>query len=261
LKRQSENGYKGAFVCGNHDHPSYNYEKKTLDEIHADLLKDFPNDLKSNFVFLENDYIYFYKEGICTETGDSDFPLGEYIEFPEGILIIGCTLWTDFEVYKSPGWSGNAAERGMNDYRQKAIKTLSEEEYKGKAKNRWNDGTRNMRWEDTIEWHKKSLERIDEIIRNVSKNNYVDRVIILSHHAPTPLSIHKDYMKSDINPAYCSNLGNFILDRPKIKLWCHGHIHQSFDYMVGNCRILCNPRGYMRYHENDEFNPDLIIEV
>ncbi len=24
----------------------------------------------------------------------------------------------------------------------------------------------------------------------------------------------------------------------------HGHVHDSFDYLVGACRVVANPRGY-----------------
>ena len=39
------------------------------------------------------------------------------------------------------------------------------------------------------------------------------------------------------------------MDHPQIKLWTHGHTHEDFDYMVGETRIVCNPRGYIRYEE------------
>jgi hypothetical protein len=36
----------------------------------------------------------------------------------------------------------------------------------------------------------------------------------------------------------------FILDNPKIKYWYHGHVHDHFDYTIGQCRIVCEPYGY-----------------
>ena len=47
-----------------------------------------------------------------------------------------------------------------------------------------------------------------------------------------------------MNGGYHSDLSEFILDRPGIKLWTHGHTHELFDYMIGSTRIVCNPRGY-----------------
>ena len=33
------------------------------------------------------------------------------------------------------------------------------------------------------------------------------------------------------------------------------------DYMIGDTRVICNPRGYEMYQENFEFNSDLEVEV
>jgi hypothetical protein len=50
-----------------------------------------------------------------------------------------------------------------------------------------------------------------------------------------------------MNGAYSSDLDQFILDRPQIKLWTHGHTHEPFDYMIGSTRVVCNPRGYINH--------------
>ncbi|CAN7686391.1 hypothetical protein LJR069_005585 [Variovorax paradoxus] len=47
-------------------------------------------------------------------------------------------------------------------------------------------------------------------------------------------------------------------------LWVHGHTHQSFDYRVHACQVVCNPRGYVNWSgriENQAFEPGLIIDV
>ncbi len=33
---------------------------------------------------------------------------------------------------------------------------------------------------------------------------------------------------------YSSDLNDFIMDHPQIKLWTHGHTHEDFDYMIGD---------------------------
>lgn len=43
------------------------------------------------------------------------------------------------------------------------------------------------------------------------------------------------------------------------RIWLHGHIHSSSDYVVGTTRILANPHGYG--FENRAFNAQLIVEV
>ena len=47
-------------------------------------------------------------------------------------------------------------------------------------------------------------------------------------------------------------------------LWVHGHTHDSFDYQVGNCRVVCNPRGYVAWTgkvENREFDAGFVVVV
>ena len=60
-----------------------------------------------------------------------------------------------------------------------------------------------------------------------------------------------------MNGAYSSDLSEFILANPQIKLWTHGHTHDVFDYMIGSTRVVCNPRGYHLYEERaDQFRAD-----
>jgi hypothetical protein len=67
-----------------------------------------------------------------------------------------------------------------------------------------------------------------------------------------------------MNGGYSSDLSEFIVDRPQIAVWVHGHTHHNFDYTVGSTRIVANPRGYVGYErgsqQDDPFYPQ-IIEV
>ena len=90
-----------------------------------------------------------------------------------------------------------------------------------------------------------------------------DKVVVISHHAPSPLSINPRY-KDDfhMNFGYHSNLTEFILDHPQIKTWVHGHMHDPVDYMIGTTRVVSNPRGYKGYEEQAEiFDPGFSFEV
>jgi hypothetical protein len=50
-----------------------------------------------------------------------------------------------------------------------------------------------------------------------------------------------------MNGGYSSDLDEFIENHPEIKLWTHGHTHHPFDYVIGETRIVCNPRGYINH--------------
>ena len=40
----------------------------------------------------------------------------------------------------------------------------------------------------------------------------------------------------------------------------HGHIHSQQDYMIGDTRVVCNPRGYPD-EPNANFIPNLTVNV
>ena len=102
--------------------------------------------------------------------------------------------------------------------------------------------------EDTVEYHKEMLEYIQIVTSMLGENT--QKYVVVGHHAPTHGSVHPRFKHFDLmNGAYYSDLSDFILDRPCIKLWVHGHMHDTFDYMVGSTRVVCNPRGYYGHEE------------
>lgn len=112
--------------------------------------------------------------------------------------------------------------------------------------------------EDAVENHKKFLSFISSVI----EGNPTGKFAIIGHHAPSKLSTHPRYKnQSIINGGYSSSLEEFIMDRPQIKLWTHGHTHEDFDYMLGSTRIVCNPRGYIKYEAKAEHFKLKFIEV
>lgn len=87
--------------------------------------------------------------------------------------------------------------------------------------------------------------------------------MVVGHHAPSHLSVDELYRGQSTNYAYYSDLSEFILDRPQIKLWVHGHTHNKFDYNIGDTRIVCNPRGYC-HNGNEQYtgwDQSMVVEV
>ena len=94
--------------------------------------------------------------------------------------------------------------------------------------------------------------------------------VVITHHAP---SYRSNIMlngerfipdsRPDIQDAYMNNLDDFILEhQSNLKLWIHGHLHNSADYMIGNTRVICNPRGRGSIEEkNPDFDPALTVEI
>ena len=112
--------------------------------------------------------------------------------------------------------------------------------------------------EDSVEDHKKMVE----YIRSVTEGKFDQKFVVVGHHAPSKLSTHPKYAREVImNGAYSSDLSEFILDHPQIKLWTHGHTHEEFDYMLGETRIVCNPRGYINYEKRADDFKLKVLEV
>jgi Icc-related predicted phosphoesterase len=106
---------------------------------------------------------------------------------------------------------------------------------------------RSSRWsaEDSVEDHKKMLDYI-----RIATEDKTKQYVVVTHHAPSSESIAEWYKHDTLmNGAFASDLTDFILDRPQIKLWTHGHMHNVSDYMVGDTRVVCNPRGYVKHEQ------------
>lgn len=86
--------------------------------------------------------------------------------------------------------------------------------------------------------------------------------IIVSHHGPSYQSVHPRYQGTFENCCFVSSLENEILGLEKPpKLWIHGHVHDQFDYMIGETRVVCHPRGYPREKPWYNTYEPLILEL
>jgi predicted phosphodiesterase len=205
------------YVAGNHEH------------YHGDF-KHTLNDIKKRFAYLTNVHV-LDKE--VFELNDTVF--------------VGGTLWTDMN--KEDPMTLHMISKMMNDFRcvdnsnrEVNFKTFDEE---GKPTFR----TRCARFspEDAVEEHKKMLDYIRIVYEGMPPWK---QMVVVGHHTPSHTSCHPRYKDDrEMNGGYHSDLSEFILDRPGIKLWTHGHTHELFDYMVGDCRVVCNPRGYIGHEE------------
>src|SRR5688572_7280254 len=134
-----------------------------------------------------------------------------------------------------------AAERGMNDHRHILCGA----------------GYRFMP-EDALKLHRRSVECLRG---SLADNNPADiPTVVVTHHAPSARSIHPKYVSAGpINHAFASDL-DYLVEGSGAAIWVHGHVHDPFSYMIGNTRVLCNPRGYPSEAGNG-FDPNLLVEV
>lgn len=165
----------------------------------------------------------------------------------DDIQIVGSTLWTDFDK-GSPIMMGDAV-RCMADY----MWIYSDDSGYSPIR---------LTPNEIYSQHKASVAYLKAAIhkyRNLGRS-----VVVVTHHAPTWQSVGDGFEGDGLNGAFVSDLSDLILDTKPV-VWCHGHTHSARDYMVGDTRVLCNPRGYHSsrsgYGEKTNWNPDLIFEV
>ena len=212
LRSCSDNFNHTIMIMGNHEHYHGDFAKS------APVIRDFIEQF-GNVHFLDKEII------------DID-----------NVTFIGGTLWTDMN--KEDPLTMQSMTDTMNDYRG-VVNSNREVMFRDEEGQQHNRAAR-FTPEDTVEDHKKMLD----FIRTTVDNQHDRKFVVCGHHAPSTVSTHPQYKDERImNGAYSSDLSEFIMDHPQIKLWIHGHTHESFDYMVGDTRIVCNPRGYIGYEQ------------
>lgn len=205
------------YIMGNHEHYQGDFAK--TDEI-----------IRGEFEFLPN--ISFLNK--------------QHVDI-DGVRFIGSTLWTN--VNKRDPLSMHVIKRSMNDFKiiDNSANPTSYRVTDESGSVRFNTRASTLTVEDTIVEHERCLEYIDQTIKETSTDM---SVIVVGHHLPSFLSVAEEFATQyEMNGAYASELSDFILDRPQIKFWVHGHTHNRFDYTIGSTRILCNPRGYIGYEK------------
>lgn len=75
--------------------------------------------------------------------------------------------------------------------------------------------------------------------------------VVVTHYLPHELSVSPRFKGSPTNIFFLNDM-SYLIDAVAPQVWVHGHTHDSCDYMVGNTRVVCNPRGYS-FEPNDGF--------
>jgi predicted phosphodiesterase len=165
-----------------------------------------------------------------------------------GVRFLGSTLWTDYLLSGRPQAEGMAAaEAFLLDHRR--ILTRSSPFSAAQA----------------LAEHRRSREWLARALAADSATP----TVVVTHHGPHPASIHERFAGSPINGAFVSELAELV---EQADLWLHGHVHDSFDYRVGRCRVVSNPRGYAQNRkdvatvdelrfENPAFAGDLVLAL
>lgn len=236
FQRCSERFEHVVYVAGNHEH----YD--------GDFPSTYPR-LKDRLGYLKNVHI-----------------LDKECFTHKGVTFIGGTLWTDMN--NEDPLTLFHIKRSMNDFQtvensaHKVYRTVplykkgDDGQYLKDEKGFYiQEGTKKKEEnatfspQDAVEEHRKCLGYFKNVLLNIrEQGSNGNKVVVCTHHTPSFQSMAPWYANDTLmNGGYHTNLEEFILDHPEIVLWTHGHVHDDFDYMVGDCRVVCNPRGYIKY--------------
>lgn len=236
-----------VYVMGNHEH--YNFDFKYT-----------ASKIKNELTHYENVYL-----------------LDREVKVIDDITFVGGTMWTDMN--KRDPLTLHHMSRMMNDFRcvtnsnRKVYRTVPLYEYDENGNLKKDEhgrmieiGTKKKEYdamfspEDAADEFDKFVQYLQVVTAFLGEDP--KKYVVCTHHSPSHKSCHPRYKEDAImNGGYHSNLEEFIMDRPNIKLWTHGHTHEDFDYMVGETRVVCNPRGYINYEKRADTWKLKVVEI
>lgn len=199
-----------------------------------------------NHEFYGNRYDALYDEIRSLCQGTSIYLLENKAVVLNGVRFLGATLWTDYQLSGDRFGAMTVLRDVMNDYHRIAI----------------GDRFRQLSPEDVVRVHMHSRSWLEKQLAE----SFEGKTVVVTHHAPSSRSLRGRRFKDDpvIGAAYASDLSFMMQTRQghgnACDLWIHGHTHDSCDYLDRGTRVISNPRGYVPYGANVEFNPNLIIE-
>lgn len=164
----------------------------------------------------------------------------------DGVRFLGSTLWTNFKLFDDNGQREASMAEGsrfMRDFSRIRVREGAETLFSPVRCAQ--EFARDSAW---------LAARLEE--------SFDGPTVVITHHAPSPGSIHPRFEGSLLNACFVSN-AEYLMDGSRVGLWVHGHVHDSFDYAVNGTRVVCNPRGYAKdgIAENAAFDPAFCVSV
>lgn len=141
----------------------------------------------------------------------------------ETLFVLGCTLWTDYELLGDAQAAMRIAARTMNDHVH------------------IDDGAGLFMPQNALAIHKKSISWLHETIRNLRRENAGAKILVVTHHAPGAAFLGDRV--GEIAPAYASELLQGFAEYPPAA-WIHGHTHYRHESEVNGIKVVSAPRGY-----------------
>lgn len=186
------------------------------------------------------------------EHGVTFLQCNEHVDQEHGVRFLGTTLWTNFALFG--GAQAQAcmleAARCMPDFKIIEI---------GKAPVAPDAmPSAILKPSDTV----KFFNQQKRWLAGKLAEPFAGKTVVVTHHLPSAVSVAPRYRNDPVSAAFASKTDKLVA---QADLWIHGHTHDSFDYAIGKCRVVCNPRGYPGKLEdsveNRAFRDNFVVEV
>lgn len=157
----------------------------------------------------------------------------------QGIDFFAGTMFTDWELDSDAWTAKQRAKDGIADF------SWIDKIGKDGIERRWNP-------EDHLQEHLAFRDGLSQWLAKPAEKR-----VVISHFVPHPEGSDPKFKGSSLNPYFLCDMTQYM---ESVNLWLYGHTHSSKDMMVGNCRLVCNPRGYGDENSNGWIK-DLIVEI
>ena len=160
----------------------------------------------------------------------------------DGVTFIGATLWTD-----------------MDNENKRAILEISERINDFKIVSR---GRAKFTPMDAVAKFRKSSTYIADAVCKLEGKP----VVVVTHHAPSPLGLNEKECGNLLDGAFASDLHDLMEQNPNITNWVFGHTHVRKTFQVGDTSCRANCRGYdtvswSNTNEANGFDADIWFEI
>jgi len=139
------------------------------------------------------------------------------------LVVLDCTLWTDYRLDGDADAAMQNAARAMSDHQ-----TIG-----------WNGGM--FQPEQALSLHRDHRAWLAAQMRRLAAETPRPEILVVTHHAPVRQAIGT--RAASFAPSYASDMLAEISDWAPLT-WIHGHTHLRHVTRIANATIASAPRGY-----------------
>lgn len=169
----------------------------------------------------------------------------------EGVRFVGSTLWTDFDALSAG--QAQAADITVGEQLKAREKAFRAANFYLQKNHSFRAGQPLL----AVDVREEGLKS-QAWLRQALAVPFEGPTVAVTHFAPSLLSADPRYGLVPGTAGFCNALDDLL---PLAGLWLHGHLHCAIDYVSRGCRVVANPLGYARKHEQEAFLPNLLIKI